>query len=99
MRRPLETPQDEDPNPQKRRRVGETNEGDTEADSDSYESEVADLQIELDKERPKKKTIKRLMKSTFLGRRHWITKDQPVVREVLEVFPCLSQSKYVSEIW
>ena len=54
------------------------------------------LQDEIVKEKPSRKTIKLLMKSTFIGRRQWIKSDSPLVGEVLEVFPEIKKTKYVS---
>lgn len=105
MRRPLETHTD-DANPEKRRRTNQAGGNDAEIVNDvaenedlpSYESEIAELQIELGKNRPKKAVVKKLMKSTFLGRREWITKERPLIHVVLDKFPCLSKSKYVRKL-
>lgn len=107
MRRPLETQHNEE-NPEKRRRTIQAGDNDAEIVSDdiegvvedegdlsSYANELAELQAELGKDRPKKTVVKKLMKSTFSGRQQWIKKDRPLVYVVLEKFPCLSQSKYV----
>lgn len=99
MRRPIETGKVDEtvtknPNPTRRKRNRET----SHTPEDYYEVESEELCAELGKERPKKKIVRKLMKSTFLGRRQWITTDQPIVTEVLKKFPCLSQSRYVSNM-
>lgn len=68
---------------------------------EDYENQVEKLQAELQLETPSRKRIKRLMKSTFTQRRAWITaKDSPTVQTILERFPCLKESKYVStDFW
>ena len=64
-------------------------------DPSSYKSDMAKFQAELGKDKPKRAAVKKLMKSTFIGRREWITKERPLIHVVLDKFPCLSQSKYV----
>ena len=66
-----------------------------EQDEQDYQECVDKLHLELEKERPKRKTVKRLMKETFAGRRQWIKDEQPATATVLEKFPCLSTIKHV----
>ena len=52
----------------------------------------------MEVENPSKKKVKRLLKSTFMGRRKWVIDDIPPVRTVLDVYPALQKSRYVSYI-
>ena len=63
---------------------------------DDYDENLSLLQGELVKEKPKSKKVRKLMKTTFGGRRLWILTDRPAVAEVLNVFPTLKKMKYVS---
>ena len=65
-------------------------------DEQDYQECVDKLHRQLEKERPKRKTVKRLMKVTFAGRRQWIKDEQPAIATVLEKFPCLATIKHVS---
>ena len=70
---------------------------DEDSDTDSYEEKVQKLQTELASGKPSRKVIRRLMRATHTKRRAWIlSKDAPCVATVIEVFPCLKTSKYVS---
>ena len=51
----------------------------TEEDNATYEKCLADLTAKLNKPSPPISSIKRLMKSTFAGRRAWILQDTPTV--------------------
>ena len=63
-----------------------------------YEEDLLLLQSEIAKAHPKRKVIRKLMKTTFMGRRKWILSDRPVVSEILDCFPQLKKVKYVSYI-
>ena len=52
--------------------------------------------MEHGKPSPSMAKIKRLMKSTFPGRRAWIVNDTPTVSEVISVFPALKSSARVN---
>jgi hypothetical protein len=60
------------------------------------EDEVQKLQTEFSKGKPSRKAVKKIMTKTFKVRREWICHHVPRVGEVLEKFPPLKQSKYVS---
>ncbi len=69
------------------------------ADQESYDENVCKLSAELELEKPNRKTVRRLMKVTFPQRRAWITEeDAPTVPAIIEQFPCLKGSKYVSTL-
>ncbi len=51
---------------------------------------------EASKERPSTKVIRRLMRTTFPRRRKWIVEASPSVPSVLESYPALKTTKYVS---
>ena len=58
------------------------------------------VQEELRSEKPGRKILRRLMKSTFTQGGAWITSsDSPMVEVILGKFPCLKGSKYVSTIF
>lgn len=61
-----------------------------------YEHLCVELQGECSKERSSSKVVQRLMNKTFQKRRKWIIFDLPSVGTVLETFPPLRTSKYVS---
>lgn len=65
-------------------------------DVGDYESNVQCLTDELAKDKPSRKTIRKLMKETFAGRRHWVLADVPAVAEIIKVFPPIKRVKYVS---
>ncbi len=63
-----------------------------------YEEDAHKLRTELALEKPSQKVIKKLMKKTYKKRRVWILeKDAPTISMVIEAFPCLKKSKYVSQ--
>ena len=63
----------------------------------SHEECVLQLQEECKQTKTsKKKKLKRLMKSTYNGRRAWVIKDAPPVTEILEILPPLKKPKHVS---
>ena len=68
----------------------------TEEEGTTYEKCLADLTAEHNKPSPSVAKIKRLMKSTFTGRRAWILQDTPTVCSVINVFPALKSSARVS---
>ncbi len=68
----------------------------TTSTSDDYEESLGNFQAELAKDIPNRKQLKTLMKSTFSGRRSWIRSDRPSLSEVLDVFPTLKKTKFVS---
>ena len=61
-----------------------------------YGEKTERLAQECDKEKPKKKRVRRLMEATHLGRRAWVENDLPRVSEILEKFSPLKQPKHVS---
>ena len=65
-------------------------------DAEAYTQDVEALALEMQKEKPKRKTLRTLMASTFAGRRQWLTTDRPVVRDIIAKFPLLKTPKYVS---
>ena len=65
-------------------------------DSNCYEDKLRKLSEELEKDTPRNKKIKSLMRATFDGRRQWVLQDAPGVSEVLQVFPPLKKSSRVS---
>ena len=68
----------------------------SEEEGTSYGKNLADLTAEHSKPNPSTAKIKKLMKSTFAGRRAWILNDTPTVSEVTSVFPSLKLSSWVS---
>ena len=82
------------PPPPKRPRGGEVTI--TTDEVASHEECVLQLQEECKQTKPSKKKLKRLMKSTYNGRRAWVIKDAPPVTEILEIFPPLKKPKHVS---
>ena len=64
-------------------------------DMDDYNTNLCILDEELLKDHPKHKVLRRLMASTFLGRRKWVLQACPPVQERLIKFPLLKKSKYV----
>ena len=67
-----------------------------ECDEETYMECIANLNEELEKDKPKRKTLKSLMSCTFAGRRKWITTNRPLVPEIVQTFPLLKTPKYVS---
>ena len=67
-------------------------------DDDEYDDAVQELQVECSKATKKinQVKIKDLMEKTFKQRRKWIVNDRPLVLEVIERFPPLSNSTNVS---
>ncbi len=64
---------------------------------DDYDDNMKKLHAELQSANPSRKVVRRLMKAMFPQRRAWITaEDSPTVPVILEQFPCLKRSKYVS---
>ena len=68
----------------------------TDEEVTEYEEKTERLAQECAKEKPPKKTVKRLMEATHLGWQAWVENDLPRVSEVLEKFPPLKQLKHVS---
>lgn len=77
--------------PNKRRCVPED-----EVDSDKYTEYIEKLRNEHEKEEPRRKTVRSLMKKTFSGRQQWIQQDCPTVEEILGTFPSIQKPKMVS---
>ena len=69
-----------------------------EIDSDKYTHYVEKLKNEYDKDEPRLKKVRSLMKKTFSGRQQWIQRDCPGVEEVLCTFPALQVEKIVSSV-
>lgn len=67
-----------------------------EPDMSQYADLMATLENELQKENPKGKRVRRAMKDTFAGRRKWIQDSCPPVSDIIDKFPLLKESKYVS---
>ena len=67
-------------------------------DEEEYHEAVGDLAVEWRKDKKDRSmsTVKNLFDQTSAQRRCWITNDRPLLSEVLEVFPCLSSSRFVS---
>ena len=68
----------------------------TQDEDETYLAHLEELTEEQKRDNPSISKIKRLMKSTFTGRRSWIQKDTPSVSEIIDVFPALRQSNRVS---
>ena len=54
--------------------------------------------VEWKKPHPSSKVIRKVMKDTFALRRQWIIAEAPQVSTVLQKFPALKTSKYVSNV-
>jgi hypothetical protein len=65
-------------------------------DTDIYEENVELGLLEWMKPHPSSKVIRKVMKDTFALRRQWILTESPPVGIVLQKFPPLKTSKYVS---
>lgn len=69
-------------------------------DEEEYQEAVEKLQEEYRNKKGKKSTnhsiIKNLMEKTKLRRHEWIRKDRPLILEILDKFPYLSTSRWVS---
>jgi len=65
-------------------------------ESKQYDDEVEELRKEWKEPKPKKKKIRSLMNATYKRRRDWINESLPLVPEILQLFPPLRTSKYVS---
>lgn len=81
--------------------TGDRDDGDHTGDSDDGTGQIDDkevhkLQTELSKDKPSGKAVRKIMKKTFEMRREWICHHMPGVSEVLEKFPPLKRSKFVS---
>ena len=61
-----------------------------------YDEDVRSLKEEWAKEKPSKKVVKTLMRSTRNLRNTWIRSNTPQIEEILRTFPCLKKLKYVS---
>ena len=86
--------------PSKRRKTLENNGDDDneQYDEDEYEEAVSKIQEEW-KKGPKTRSrsvLKSLMDRTRSVRRKWIEQDRPMMSDILERFPCLSNSRQVS---
>ena len=69
------------------------------SNQESYDANVRKLHAELELEKSNRKTVRKLMKATFPQRRAWIAaEDAPMVPAIIEQFPCLNASKYVSVV-
>lgn len=72
-------------------------------DDDEYEEAVEHLQQEFKNKSKGKKGkgfgfVKELMTKTRFRRHQWVSSDRPLISEVLEKFPYLSSSRWVSYI-
>lgn len=56
------------------------------SDGDEHESKVEQLHEELSAEKPCRKIVKFLMKTTFPSRRMWILDETPTIDAVMESF-------------
>lgn len=69
-------------------------------DEEEYEEAVQKLQEECKSKKGKKAAnhsiIKNLMEKTKLRRHQWIRQDRPLILEILDKFPYLSTSRWVS---
>ena len=69
-------------------------------DEEEYEEAVGKLQEEYKIKKGKKSTnhsiIKNEMEKTKLRRHQWIRQDRPLILEILDKFPYLSTSRWVS---
>ena len=76
------------------------NQGEADIDDEEYEQAVDHLREEHKKIFAKKGgsygEVRKLMGKTMLRRRQWITKEEPMISEVIEKFPCLASVHYVS---
>ncbi len=52
-----------------------------------YEGKCEELEAEYSRSKPSSKVIRRVMRSTFQQRRHWMVTDAPTIAEALEKFP------------
>lgn len=70
---------------------------DEEIDEEEYEEALEKLR-ELGKHKKgvDRKELKHLMEVTKLRHHNWIRRDRPLIQEILEKFPCLATSKWVS---
>lgn len=73
-------------------------------DDDEYEEAIKELQQEFKSKGKGKKGnghgfVKNLMAKTRVRRRQWINSDRPLISDVLEKFPYLSTSRWVSFIF
>ena len=69
-------------------------------DEDEYEEAVEHLQVEFKNKGKGKKGslsyVKDLMMKTRFRRHQWISNERPMISEVVEKFPYLSRSRWVS---
>ncbi len=73
-----------------------TVEGET-VEGEEYEEAVQELSKEWKKGKKNRSQaiIKDLMAKTDVGRRNWITKEKPLIADVVLKFPCFSSSRMV----
>ena len=94
---PVVTEQDEQPAP---KRIRLYREDDDTIDEEEYDEAVEKLQQEYKSKRGKKTTdhslIKNLVEKMKLRRHQWIHQDRPLILEILDKFPYLSTSRWVS---
>lgn len=62
----------------------------------THEEQKKALQEELQKPKPTKSIVKKLMEGTSAGRIHWIDQECPMVEEILSEYPPLRSGKMVS---
>ena len=79
----------------KRKRLNEEDPDDN-IETNSYTDNLMLLHKELEKEKPCKKLMHSLMVHTFQGRRAWIDGEGAPVVEILNRFPPLESTRYVS---
>ena len=68
----------------------------TEDEPAKYDEDVSSLKEEWATEKPSRKVVRALMRSTRTHRNRWIRSDMPHIEEILQTFPCLKKIKYVS---
>ena len=62
----------------------------------SYTDALIELHKEWEKNKPKKRKIKLLLKASFKKRRLWIDNDCPSVSDTFNTFPMLRKKQWVS---
>ena len=62
----------------------------------THEEQKKALQEELQKPKPSKSKVKKLMEETSAGRMQWMDQELPMVEEILSEYPPLRSGKMVS---
>jgi hypothetical protein len=60
-----------------------------------YDDDVTEIQLEAEREYPRKKLLKKLLLETLEKRRQWIRNECPTVEKVLNEFPILKVKRWV----